>query len=289
MASPMYQLTEGYLKPGTPITWTDEHDVSFKALKKALTETATLPHPIPFHPFVLDTDASQICVGAVLQQDTELKLSDGVFDLEKYAKECKNANLRPLAFHSQKLTQTQQRYPTQQRELYAIVSALHQFRGYIAGSPILVRTDHESLKYFQTQQYANPRLSRFLDDIENFNVRIIYRPGKHQLAADAMLRKPDSPEDCDPVDGDEALFVIEEDRNLSFESLRDYRDQLLEKGRLPEKVGSGNFKFINRQMVRVDPDHPEKKPAAVLCTKEEANLTTLAIHINLGHRNYKDV
>lgn len=174
MASPMYKLTECSLKPGTPIKWSEEHNVSFENLKKALTETATLPHPIPCHPFILDTDASQTCVGAVLQQDTKIELGEDAFYLVKYNKECKNSNLQPLAFHSQKLTQTQQRYPTQQQELYAIISALHQFRGYIAGSPILVRTDHASLKYFQTQQHANPRLARFLDNIQSFNVLIVY-------------------------------------------------------------------------------------------------------------------
>lgn len=116
----------------------------------------------------------------------------------------------------------------------------------------------------------------------------MYRPGKHQLAADAMSRKPDSPTDRDPADGDESLFVIE-DHKLTFESLRGYRDELLEKGRDPSKVGSGNFKFVNRQMVRVNPDKPEDRAVAVLCTEEEARITIQAVHVNLGHRNYKDV
>lgn len=50
------------------------------------------------------------------------------------------------------------------------------------------------------------------------------------MAAHAMSRKPDSPTDVDPVDGDEALFIIE-DQKLSFEALRGYQDELLEKGR----------------------------------------------------------
>lgn len=63
------------------------------------------------------------------------------------------------------MTPTEQRYSAQEREMLAIVYALHKWRGYIEGSPILVRTDHESLKYFLTQKNLGRRLARFVDDI----------------------------------------------------------------------------------------------------------------------------
>jgi hypothetical protein len=44
------------------------------------------------------------------------------------------------------------------------------------------------LKYFKTQRHASRRLARFVDAIEHFDVVIIYRPGRHQLAADALSR-----------------------------------------------------------------------------------------------------
>ena len=57
--------------------------------------------------------------------------------------------------------------------MLAVVYALHKWRGDIEGSPILVRTDHELLKYFLTQKNLGRRLARFVDDIAHFDVEIV--------------------------------------------------------------------------------------------------------------------
>lgn len=87
------------------------------------------------------------------------------------------------------MTPTEQRYSAQEREMLAVVHALKKWRGYIEGSPIVVRTDHESLKYFHTQKHLGRRLARFADDISHFDVQIVYRPGRTQIAADALSRR----------------------------------------------------------------------------------------------------
>lgn len=88
----------------------------------------------------------------------------------------KENDLRPIAYESRKMTPTEQRYSAQECELLAIVHALKKWRGYIKGSPILIRTDHESLKHFHTQKHLGRRLARFNDDIAHFDVKIIYHP-----------------------------------------------------------------------------------------------------------------
>ncbi len=70
--------------------------------------------------------------------------------------------------------------------MLAVVYALQKWRGYIEGSPILVRMDHESLKHFLTQKHLGRRLARFVDNIAHFDVNIMYRPGRNQLVADAL-------------------------------------------------------------------------------------------------------
>ena len=59
--------------------------------------------------------------------------------------------------------------------MLAIVYALHKWHGYIEGSPILVHTDHESLKHFLTQKNLGHHLARFTDDIAHFDVEIVLR------------------------------------------------------------------------------------------------------------------
>jgi hypothetical protein len=209
IATPLYKLTEGSPKKGATISWGKEQDAAFKELKHHLTQTVLLQHPKPFSPFVLDTDASGQNIGAVLQQNPDVETIDKNFDLEHYSKTVKNSSLRPIAYESRKLSKTEQNYSAQERELIAIVHALKHFRGYVEGSPILVRTDHESLKYFKSQRHINRRLARFVDEIEFFNVHIIYRPGPEQMAADAMSRKPNCDADENPPEIAEALFALE--------------------------------------------------------------------------------
>jgi hypothetical protein len=150
IATPLYKLTQGSLKKGAEIEWGEDQAITFKNLKYHLARTVILHHPKPFNPFVLDTDASGQNIGAVLQQDPDSEALTKEFDLEQYAKTVKNHKLKPIAYKSRKLSKTEQNYSAQERELLAIVHALKHFRGYIEGSPILVRTDHESLKYFKT-------------------------------------------------------------------------------------------------------------------------------------------
>jgi len=76
-------------------------------------------------PFVLACDASGIGVGADLMQ-----------------------NRHPIAFESRKLKEPKRLYSIYDKEMLAIMHALAKFRQYLVGSRFVVRTDHNSLKYF---------------------------------------------------------------------------------------------------------------------------------------------
>ena len=155
MASPLYKLLEGSPRKGSPIFWTEDCESAMKHLKDALTSADLLIHPTPWRLFVIDTDASGDCLGAVLQQ-TGSAFADSMEGMgagePKERFKFKERDLRPIAFESRRMTPTEQRYSAQEREMLAIVYALQKWRGYVEGSPILIRTDHESLKYFLTQK-----------------------------------------------------------------------------------------------------------------------------------------
>ena len=65
IAEPLTRLTK---KNNTPFKWTDDADHAFRQLKDALLNATTLAFPIPGTPCILDTDASDVAVGAVLSQ-----------------------------------------------------------------------------------------------------------------------------------------------------------------------------------------------------------------------------
>jgi len=83
-------------------------------------------------PFIIDPDSSQYSIGAVLQ--LSFQDPDG------------RTRLHPIAYESKKLTETEQRYATQEKELLAAKYALNHWRHFVEGSEIHIRTDHESLR-----------------------------------------------------------------------------------------------------------------------------------------------
>ncbi|KAI0996082.1 hypothetical protein K3495_g12100, partial [Podosphaera aphanis] len=90
------------------------------------------------------------------------------------------------------LTKIQQRYSAQERELLGILLAIQHWRHWIERGDITVVTDHESLKTIQTKFEQPLRMVRFLDAIEHYNIKIIYRPGKANVLADYLSRPCDS-------------------------------------------------------------------------------------------------
>lgn len=113
----------------------------------------------------------------------------------------KAKNLHPIGFESRKLTDTEQRYSAQEREMLAVCYALEHWRSIIEGTRIVVRTDHESLKYFRSTKIMTRRMAKFLDIVETFDPIIIYKPGAEQQAVDALSRmKIISPHEPDEVD-----------------------------------------------------------------------------------------
>ena len=67
IARPLHKLCE----KGNKFAWSDDCQVSFTALKEALTTAPVLAYPILGQQFVLDTDASEHSVSAVLSQVQE--------------------------------------------------------------------------------------------------------------------------------------------------------------------------------------------------------------------------
>ena len=81
----------------------------------------------PDKPFQLETDASKVACGAVLKQFLQ-------------------GEWRPVAFFSRKLTPSQRNWTPREQEMYAIVSALRKWAGWIGFQPVLILTDHKALE-----------------------------------------------------------------------------------------------------------------------------------------------
>src|SRR5436309_2681894 len=157
-----------------PIVWGTAHQLAFQRLKEAVTSAPVLVQPDPDKPYTIETDSSDFGNGMALYQ---------VGDDEK---------LHPIAFDGRKLHGAELNYPTHEKELLAIKEALQKWHHYIEnGLPITIITDHDSLKYMNTIQKPSKRLARWVDEFQQYNLIIKYRPGKLAIVPDAISRRPD--------------------------------------------------------------------------------------------------
>ncbi|GJP85889.1 hypothetical protein CLOP_g15986 [Closterium sp. NIES-67] len=165
LAAPLTNL----LKKNTPYKWETKHQEAVEQLKQALTSAPVLILPDPERDYVIEADASDQAVGAVLMQD-------------------QGNGLQPIAYLSKKLHGAELNYPIHDKEALAIVIAFKAWRCYLEGRRTTVYTDHCSLKYLKTQPNLSRRQVRWIDFLEtHFHYDIVYKPG-HKNKADALSR-----------------------------------------------------------------------------------------------------
>lgn len=182
VASPLTRLTSTKL----PFIWSPEAEKAFTNLKLCFTSAPVLVHPDPSLQFVVEVDASDIGVGAVLSQRSPT-----------------DQKLHPCAFFSKRLSPAEQNYSIGDRELLAVKLALEEWRHYLEGTelPFIVWTDHKNLSYIQSAKRLNSRQARWALFFGRFNFTLTYRPGSRNVKPDALSRQfsvADSPEiiDC---------------------------------------------------------------------------------------------
>ncbi len=118
--------------------WGSAQDQAFAELKRHMAEDVILTIPNETDPFMVEADASEGAVGAVLSQK-------------------KNRKWRPVAFMSKSLSTTECNYKIYEKELLAIMLALDEWRHYLMGATVDVEiwTDHQNLQYFRKPQKLN--------------------------------------------------------------------------------------------------------------------------------------
>ena len=172
--SDLFRSHEGDMGKKRPIAWSMLHQAAFERLKNAITTVPVLVQPDPAKPYTIETDSSDFGNGMALCQEG----NDG--------------KLHPVAFDGRKLQGAEVRYPTHEKELLAIKDALQKWHHYIEnGLPITIITDHDSLKYMNTVQKPSKRLARWIDEFQQYNLIIKYRPGSQAIVPDAISRRPD--------------------------------------------------------------------------------------------------
>jgi len=135
-------LTSMVKKGINRLKWSNAGIQFFKQLKQRFVSAPILHHPNPELPFMVEVDASNSGLGAILSQ-----------------RQGTPPKLYPCAYHSRKLNTAERNYNVGDRELLAMKVAFEEWRLWLEGSthPFMVLTDHKNLEYLRTAKRLNPR------------------------------------------------------------------------------------------------------------------------------------
>jgi hypothetical protein len=108
--------------------WSDEAQAAFELLKVSMSSTLVLALPDFNKQFVVETDASDAGLGAVLMQDN-----------------------RPIAYLSKPLSASNKFLSIYEKEFLALIMAVEKWMPYLQRQEFLIKIDHRSLAYLNEQ------------------------------------------------------------------------------------------------------------------------------------------
>lgn len=152
------------------IQWSKDCEKSFQLLKKELTKPPVLRPPDWHKEFVVQVDASNRGVGAILAQ--------------RYEKDSEH----PVCFISRKLKPVEQFLSTTEKECLALVWSLCTLRYYLTGRTFLIQVDHNPLVWLDRVKDKNQKLLRWSLALQEFNFRVEYKKANAHTNADALSR-----------------------------------------------------------------------------------------------------
>ena len=163
LSAPLRALTEN----GIEWTWSSTQTKAFEDVKKAIAEAATLKFFNPRQETVVQCDASSQGLGAVIMQ-----------------------NGQPVAFASRALSSAEVNYCQIEKELLAVVFALHRFDQYVYGRHISVESDHQPLQILVKKPLKDVprRLQRMLLELQRYDYNLTYKKGELLFIADSLSR-----------------------------------------------------------------------------------------------------
>ena len=182
VAKPLYELiSEANKEKGSKgngllqSLWNQKSEDAFRELKDRLTSSSILGYADFTRPFILETDASLLGLGAVLMQNQE-------------------GGKRVIAYASRTLRKAEKNdanYSSAKLELLAVKWAVtEKFKDYLMGSKFEIITDNNPLCYIQTSGKLGATEQRWVSQLAQYDFTVKYRPGKQNSAADALSRMP---------------------------------------------------------------------------------------------------
>ena len=183
--------------------WAEECELAFKYLKISLMTRPVLVFPKFDKDFIVEVDASEMAIGGVLSQYQE----DG--------------KIHPVAYFSKALNPNQIKWSVYNKEAYAMVSAVQHWYVYLYGNKFILNSDNNPLTFLQHKKDPKGKIGRWIAELEGFDFKVEYIPGRNNVKADALSRNRNASEKDSYSDILEDNIYVVSTENTSFtEQLR---------------------------------------------------------------------
>ncbi|ACL36982.1 putative enzymatic polyprotein [Rudbeckia flower distortion virus] len=163
------------LKKDTVWEWNDSDTQYVEKFKRNLKEFPKLHHPLPDEYLIIETDASHEHWAGVLK-------SRGTDNLERLCRYT-SGSFKPAEIN----------YHSNEKEVLAVKRTITKFKGYLASSEFLVRTDNKYFTYFLRtsikDDYKQGRLIRWQQWFSHYKFNVEHLAGTHNFTADSLTRE----------------------------------------------------------------------------------------------------
>ena len=173
-ADKIYPMQRLMRNKGKKFTGTDEAQVSFENIKRELCEAPVLGMPTEKGMFVLDTDASVVAISGILHQEQEWN---------------GRTVLRPIAYGSKVLSDTEMKYGAPKAEMFAVITFVEKYRAYLGSAPFKLRVDNRALAWLKTYSMDQSYIGRWIVRLDGYHMIIEHRTRDKHQNADSLSKK----------------------------------------------------------------------------------------------------
>ncbi|TFY52449.1 hypothetical protein EVJ58_g10011 [Rhodofomes roseus] len=243
IASPLFEL----LRKDKKWEWSADCENAWQRAKESLQSAPVLAHASPGQPYRLYTDASDIALGACLQQVQPIQVRDlrGTRAYDRLAKAHRDGVSPPslvtklskkiddtpepepwsstlddttvyvervIAYWSRSCKPAERNYSATEREALAAKEGLVRFQPFIEGEKVTLITDHAALQWARTYENANRRLAAWGAVFAAYlpDLDIVHRAGRVHSNVDPLSRLPREPPAHDSPTTDASIPIVPE-------------------------------------------------------------------------------
>ena len=145
-----------------------------KNIKRELCEAPVLGMPTEKGMFVLDTDASVVAISGILHQEQEWN---------------GRTVLRPIAYGSKVLSDTEMKYGAPKAEMFAVITFVEKYRAYLGSAPFKLRVDNRALAWLKTYSMDQSYIGRWIVRLDGYHMIIEHRTRDKHQNADSLSKK----------------------------------------------------------------------------------------------------